>query len=404
MSAKRTSATTPAHGHDAHNDDRTAAMPSDGGLRARFRKRRAMTETNVPFGVEQANAYFNARRIKRGRKKPATQTRTKGASTKRRAANKQKTPTDAGQQSDDGDESAGDAAMDEEDDKNLVFPPRGEVLTVLKHADEREAARRAENDKYALPRFEQHFPLWRRQLLAGQNLLFYGVGSKVALLQCRDIVKLTFKDPRKVLPQVYLVIHSIDGLAMRTPEVQTCLSWLGTASFIRIIASIDQINGSSIWKEEDSLRFQWISQSINTCIPYSDEIELQLTKQSKTTDQSSSGIKFILQSLTPTDVATLQVIAQHQLAAGGRSTTTSRRKTDAHADYQKVYDVCRKRLHHQTILTMKNSIKCLEDHGLVKLFRVRNSEKLQIPLPEHLIKSEILRVPDDTAIGKAKIQ
>uniref|UniRef100_K3WJN7 Origin recognition complex subunit 2 n=1 Tax=Globisporangium ultimum (strain ATCC 200006 / CBS 805.95 / DAOM BR144) TaxID=431595 RepID=K3WJN7_GLOUD len=363
-----------------------------------------MTETNVPFGVEQANAYFNARRIKRGKKKSTTHANTKGVSTKGRVARNLKGPAHVGQQTDGGSGSAGDANSDEEEDKKLVLPPRGEMLTVLKQADEREATRRAANHKYALPRFEQHFPLWRSQLLAGQNLLFYGVGSKVALLQCQDIMKLTLKDPREVLPQVYLVIHSIDGLAMRTPEVQTCLSWLGSAPFISIVASIDQINGSSIWREEDSLRFQWISQSINTCMPYSDEIELQLTKQSKTTDQSSSGIKFILQSLTPTDVATLQVVAQHQLAAGGKFTTSSRRKTDAHADYQKVYDVCRKRLQHQTILAMKNSIKCLEDHGLVKLFRVRNSEKLQIPLPEQLIKAEILGMPDDATTGKAKLQ
>lgn len=200
---------------------------------------------------------------------------------------------------------------------------------------------------------------------------------------------------------MYLVVHSIDGMAMRTPEIQTCLSWLGTASFLNIVASIDQINGTSIWKEEDSLRFLWISQSINTCIPYSDEIELRVTKQSKAADQSSSGIKFILQSLTPTDVATLQVVAQHQLAVVGKSqsssSSSSRRRTDVHADYQKVYEVCRKRLLHQTILAMKNSIKCLEEHGLVKLLRVRNAEKLEIPLSEHLIKTEILHMSEETS-------
>lgn len=217
--------------------------------------------------------------------------------------------------------------------------------------------------------------------------------------QCQDIVKLSQRDSRRALPRLYLVVHSIDGVAMRTPEIQTCLSWLATASFVNVVASIDQINGTSLWKEEDSLRFRWISQVINTCLPYSDEIELRLSKQSKTTDQSSSGIKFILQSLTPTDVATLQVIAQHQLAAvaSASKTTTARRKPDAHADYQKVYDVCRKKLLHATILAMKNSIKCLEEHGLVKLLRVRNVEKLTIPLAEHLIKTEILQLAEDTS-------
>lgn len=200
------------------------------------------------------------------------------------------------------------------------------------------------------------------------------------------------------LPRVYLVVHSIDGVAMRTPEIQTCLSWLATASFISVVASIDQLNGTSLWKEEDSLRFRWISQAINTCLPYSDEIELRLSKQSKTTDQSSSGIKFILQSLTPTDVTTLQVIAQYQLASAEASSKSSaRRKPDAQADYQKVYEVCRKKLLHTTILSMKNSVKCLEEHGLVKLLRVRNVEKLVIPLADHLIKTEVLQLVDDAS-------
>lgn len=222
------------------------------------------------------------------------------------------------------------------------------------------------------------------------------------ILQCQDIVKFAQKDLRKALPRVYLMVHSIDGMAMRSPEIQTCLSWLGTAPFIHLVASIDQINGTSLWREEDSLRFQWISQSVNTCLPYSDEIELRLSKQSKTTDQSSNGIKFILQSLTPTDVATLRVIAQHQLDAGSALASAStegvrRKAAPAYADYQKVYEVCRKKLLHSTLLAMKNSIKCLEEHGLVKLLRVRNNEKLEIPLPEHLVKAEILQIADAAA-------
>lgn len=179
---------------------------------------------------------------------------------------------------------------------------------------------------------------------------------------------------------------------MRTPEIQTCLSWLSTASFVTMLASIDQVNGLSVWKEEDSLRFQWIHQQIDTWAPYTDEVELRVGKESKSADQSSSGVKFILQSLTPTDVSTLQVIARHQLAAP----FAGRNKSGQRADYERVYDECRKKLLHTTIRSMKNSIKCLQEHGLVKSVRVRNTEKLEIPLQSQLIQSEILQVVDDS--------
>ncbi|TYZ66014.1 hypothetical protein PybrP1_010405 [[Pythium] brassicae (nom. inval.)] len=397
-------------------------QPIGDGLRARVRKRKAAADSHVEFGVAQANAYFNARHIKRAARKPQVK-RSAQSSNNNSGANNSNTRA---QHEDDVDGA-------QEQPSALVLPAHALTLAALRTADEREAARRALVPEHALPTFEQ-------------NLLFYGVGSKLELLQrfaeqflddgvvlqlhgylptvsmryltkflhneilrvhvkasrsvvqqCQDIVKIAEKEPHKPLPRVYLVVHSIDGMAMRSPETQTCLSWLGTAPFVHIVASIDQINGTSLWREEDSLRFQWISQSVNTCLPYSDELELRLTKQSKTTDQSSSGVKFILQSLTPTDVATLRIIAQHQLAASASASSSARRKPGAAvppADYQKVYEVCRKRLLHLTLLAMKNSVKCLEEHGLVKLLRVRNIEKLEIPLPEHLVKTEILQMTD----------
>jgi origin recognition complex subunit 2 len=190
-----------------------------------------------------------------------------------------------------------------------------------------------------------------------------------------------------------LLVHSIDGVALRNPEAQTCLSWLAKSPFIALVASMDHINGPSIWKEEDSLRFEWLSQNLDTCEPYTDEIELRLAKRAKTADATSNGVKFILQSLTPTDVATLQELARQQLEAADSSKSRDRKLKDSGlASYQSVYEACRKKLLHSTPLAMKNSVKCLEDHGLLKQSRVNTVEFLEIPLPEAIIKTDILRL------------
>lgn len=192
------------------------------------------------------------------------------------------------------------------------------------------------------------------------------------------------------MTQVYLLVHSIDGLVLRNPEAQTCLSWLAKSPFIALVASMDHINGPSIWKEEDSLRFEWLSQNIDTCEPYTDEIELRLAKRAKTADATSSGVKFILQSLTPTDVATLQELARQQLAAA--DSTKNRSRKPQIVAYQSVYEACRKKLLHSTPLAMKNSVKCLEDHGLLKQSRVQTVEYLDIPLPEAIVRADILQL------------
>lgn len=121
-------------------------VAAEGGLRARFRKRKAQEDGRVEFGVAQANAYFNARRIKRAVRKPT------GAAASKKKSNAK--PASSGKDQDDED------SDDQDDggriqDKALVLPPRGVMLAALKVADQRESERRAERAKFALPRFDQ---------------------------------------------------------------------------------------------------------------------------------------------------------------------------------------------------------------------------------------------------------
>ncbi|KAG6966696.1 hypothetical protein JG688_00006657 [Phytophthora aleatoria] len=403
-------------------------MSSD-SLRGRWKARRTEPNCSVELGASSANAYFTSKRIRqrvaRKAKPPPLKERQAAAAAaaqSERRTEKQQSKREAEEEE-----------KEKEQSTLLHLPSRGKLLAELRAADEHVESQ----DQ----RFEQHFPAWKSELLAGYNLLFYGVGSKLALLQdfassylsdgivmqvhgylpvvslkylaetiqekvlkmgvkqnellsqqCRDIAK---TKPSRHVPPVYLLVHSIDGLALRNPEAQTCLSWLAKASFIGLIASMDHINGPSIWKEEDSLRFEWLSQNLDTCQPYTNEIELRLAKRAKTTDATSNGVKFILQSLTPTDVATLQVLARQQLAASDLSKSRGRKPKDTKlAPYQSVYEACRKKLLHSTPLAMKNSVKCLEDHGLLKKRRIHTVEYLEIPLPESIIKTDILHLED----------
>ncbi|OWZ19756.1 Origin recognition complex subunit [Phytophthora megakarya] len=405
------------------------------GLRQRAKQRRLEPTDRVELGASAANAFFTSKRIRqRVSRKP------KPPPLKERLAQKQN--------------KQGPPQPTEEKEENdaLQLPSRGQLLAELRVAD----GHVQQQDG----RFELQFSEWKSELLAGYNLLFYGVGSKLKLLQefastylsdgvvmqvhgylpvvslkylagaiqekvggessgvlrtgltligaqilhtdvkpnqslsqqCRDIAKMKLS---RHAPPVYLLVHSIDGVALRNAEAQTCLSWLAKAPFIALVASMDHINGPSIWREEDSLRFEWLCQNLDTCQPYTDEIELRLAKRAKTADATSNGVKFILQSLTPTDVATLQELARQQLVAAASSKSRGRKPKDTKlAPYQSVYEACRKKLLHTTPLAMKNSVKCLEDHGLLKKIRVHTVEYLEIPLPEAIIKTDILRLDD----------
>lgn len=389
-------------------------MSSD-GLRARWKRRRAAPTTRVELGAASANAYFTSKRLRvvrpHGPQGPAPDDGR--IPSKRQRDAKQ---------------------HDAETEKlaRLEWPSPSQILAEVRAVDKHMVPPRGP--------FERYFSTWKSELLAHFNLLFYGVGSKVALLQdfattclrdgfvlsvhgylpvvslhfliqtiyekilktdakqdqslsqqCRDIGNL----PPPPGPPVYLIVHSIDGLALRHAEAQTCLSWLAKAPFIHLIASMDHINGPSIWPEEAVLRFEWLSQNLDTCQPYTNEIELRLAKRAKLADVTSSGVKFIMQSLTPTDVATLQEVARQQVALSEPGTLQRRKRKDMDfALYQSVYEACRKKLLHATPLAMKNSVKCLEDHGLLKKGRHRAVEYLKIPLSESIIKTDILHQED----------
>ncbi|KAL8006292.1 putative origin recognition complex, subunit 2 [Plasmopara halstedii] len=392
------------------------------GLRARWNLRRTERCNSVELGAASANAYFTSKRIRQRapskvrKRSQNVQHVTNDASpsriqSKRQRVNEQEADTEI------------------ECIRKLDLPSHSQMVAELRAVDEH----RIPQYKH----FEHFFSTWKCELLANFNLLFYGVGSKLALLQdfastwlsdgfvlqihgympvislkylietiqskilnidvkqnrslsqqCRDIGELKASRHSYL---VYLMVHSIDGPALRNPETQLCLSWLAQAPFIHLVASMDHINGLSIWSEEDLLRFEWLSRNIDTCQPYRHEIELKLAKCAKTADITSSGVKFILQSLTPTDVAMLQEVARQQLALSKQLNAQSRTsKVAKYAPYQSVYEACRKKLLFFTPLAFKNSVKCLEDHGLLKKIRFHTVEYLEIPLPESVVKMEIV--------------
>jgi hypothetical protein len=137
---------------------------------------------------------------------------------------------------------------------------------------------------------------------------------------------------------------------------------------------------------------------VNTFEPYQKEVALQLLPDQKEIIQSTSGIQYILESLTPTDVSLLKLIATLQLeklASTSTSTSTSsiqQQTLGTHVlDYQRIYDLARKKLILTTALGMRNALKCLEEHFLIKKIRIKNEEKIFVPFPEHIIQTAILQ-------------
>ncbi|KAJ3219299.1 Origin recognition complex subunit 2 [Dinochytrium kinnereticum] len=169
------------------------------------------------------------------------------------------------------------------------------------------------------------FSEWQLQLAAGFSLMLYGLGSKRSLLSdfisehctqypvleingndlrfdveddfvgplhtlCAEPSEKTFISLTEQLSDIksyftedmdhfeciYVVIHSIDGSAMRSSACQTLISFVKKScpqGCIRIIASMDHINAPLLWDQTLTEDFRWLWKDVTSFSDYLEEIE-----------------------------------------------------------------------------------------------------------------------------------
>ncbi|RHY37284.1 hypothetical protein DYB25_009743 [Aphanomyces astaci] len=229
-----------------------------------------------------------------------------------------------------------------------------------------------------LAMYSSHFAQWEHQLIAGFNLLFTGLGSKLQLLQCMECAHLLHTSPPSV--SVCLVIHSIDGISLRGAGTQRALSILAACRFIHVVGSIDHLNAASLWEESDTKRFGWLEHIVHMYAPYTNETIVSTTWGSRgktgAAPTAASGIKYILESLTPTDLAVLRALGTQQLKDGGGM-----------VEYKPFVDQCRKAMLVSSVQAMRNAIACLTEHGLIV---TNKADQMRVPYGDHTIQHTIL--------------
>ena len=60
--------------------------------------------------------------------------------------------------------------------------------------------------------------------------------------------------------RLYLVVHNIDGVAMRNAETQSILGELSSFPRVHLIASVDHVNAPLLWSKREAAKFNWIYQ------------------------------------------------------------------------------------------------------------------------------------------------
>lgn len=122
---------------------------------------------------------------------------------------------------------------------------------------------------------------------------------------------------KKKPPELYLLVHNIDGKNMRPAHVQEALAKLASQDWCRVMASVDHVNAGLLWDDIVASQFRWWWINATTMEPYIDEIlaygGTTGGKNAATKEDSSPVFLNALEALTPRHIEILKILAKHQL-------------------------------------------------------------------------------------------
>jgi len=125
------------------------------------------------------------------------------------------------------------------------------------------------------------------------------------------------REMRALVPEeLFIIVHSIDGLALRNTTAQLVLARLASIPQIRMLASIDHVNAPLLWNHIMVGQFNWIWHDTTTFDPYICEGEANFALKSfgKTEVQSGhKSVRYVLSSVPLNSKRIFKLLATTQL-------------------------------------------------------------------------------------------
>ncbi|XP_076300972.1 LOW QUALITY PROTEIN: origin recognition complex subunit 2-like [Lasioglossum baleicum] len=267
-------------------------------------------------------------------------------------------------------------------------------------------------------------PMWYFIMEQGYNVLLYGLGSKRCLINnfhksvcyhpslvvngffpsltvkdildgiivdllelscpvdttaCIDIIEKAFKEDPK--DRLYLLIHNIDGIMLRSNKAQDLLSRLASIPNVCVLASVDHVNAPLLWDHIKRSRFNFFWWDTSTLLSYQEETSYEsslLVQQSGALALSSLQNVFL--SLTSNAKSIYILLAKYQLSNSGTATF-------AGMAFKDLYRAAREGFLVSSDLALRAQLTEFIDHKLVKVKRnIDSVEHLVIPLSNTLLK------------------
>lgn len=272
--------------------------------------------------------------------------------------------------------------------------------------------------------------MWKQLMGAGFNVLLHGVGSKEHVIErfVKTVVDAgvvvvrgyaaTPTNPKHILAAVYaalkgsnletkrnlsmesmvdaidemvgarvlLVVHSLDGNAVRGREAQTVLSRLAQCKTVHLLASVDHVNCPILWDKRMASAFNWVWDHVPTWQPHVVEKEFLPPLLSNSANETAiQGATLVLKSLTSNTRGVFRVLAEHQLSMQGNVQGLR---------LMQFYSLCREQFLVSSELTLRTHLTEFKDHELVRTKRGGDGQEyIYIPFSKEKIERMLQEMP-----------
>ncbi|XP_012235205.1 origin recognition complex subunit 2 [Linepithema humile] len=195
---------------------------------------------------------------------------------------------------------------------------------------------------------------------------------------CLEIIEKILRDNPD--DRLYLIIHNIDGIILRSNKAQNILASLATIPNIHVIASVDHINAPLLWDDIKRAKFNFYWWDVTTFLPYQAETAYEsslMVQQSGALALSSLQSVFL--SLTSNTRAIYLILVKYQLNNSSNNFTGM--------SFKDLYRAAREQFLVSSDLALRAQLIEFVDHKLVRTKRtIDGAEHLIIPLDKNLLK------------------
>lgn len=181
--------------------------------------------------------------------------------------------------------------------------------------------------------------------------------------------------------RLYLLVHNIDGVMLRSNKAQDMLSRLAGIANVRMVASVDHINAPLLWDNVKRAKYNFYWWDTTTLLPY----EAETSYESSLLVQRSgalalSSLRNVFASLTSNAKAIYIILVKHQIE-------NAKSNFYPGMAFKDLYRSARERFLVSSDIALRAQLTEFLDHKLVKTKRnVDGAEYLDIPLDNALLQ------------------